>query len=78
MKKNWEILVQEGDDILSVRRLSDGEIFHVGGFYTIEGVTSPKIGPITKLWQSFEQMRIDVGRGGCHIDMPIHPVKLYI
>jgi hypothetical protein len=76
---NWVILTQDGDIITSVKRLSDGAVFTLGGYYCIEHPTgvaygSPT-GPITKLWASFEQMRIDVGRAGTHIDMPIIPVN---
>jgi hypothetical protein len=71
---NWKVLETDGYEILSVMRLSDKAVFKVGGYYTIDGTTDP-VGPIDKLWQSFEQMRLDVGRMGMHIDMPIHPVN---
>lgn len=47
--------------IYSVKRLPDGEIFTVGDKI---GIGTSPAGNITKIWVSFDQMRLDVGNLG--------------
>jgi len=60
---DWKIISQKDDEILSVKRVSDGEIFSVGDLIGFRP-DNKEIGKIDRLWQSFEQMRIDVGKLG--------------
>ena len=62
---DWEIIDYDNDSgkILSVQRLSDDEIFSIGD--TIGFVPDGEIiGVIDRLWKSYEQMRIDIGKLG--------------
>ena len=60
---DWDITDYDGEKILSVKRNSDGEIFSVGDTvgYKPDGKV---IGEIDRIWKSFEQMRMDVGKLG--------------
>jgi len=54
---------EEDWDVLSVKRLSDGEIFSVGDLIGLNP-DNKEVGKIDRIWPSFEQMRIDVGNLG--------------
>jgi len=73
---DWKIISYDNDKgkILSVERTSDGEIFSLGD--TIGYVPDGKeIGKIDRLWKSFEQMRIDVGKLGVVLNDEIMKIK---
>jgi hypothetical protein len=50
-------------EILSVKRTSDGEVFSVGDLIGLKP-GNREVGKIDRIWQSFEQMRIDIGNLG--------------
>ncbi len=72
IKSKWKEDIVE---IHSVKRKSDNEVFTIGDRIYLEGYSSnqtkihlqdirPLNGTITKIWTSFDQIRVDIGRLG--------------
>ncbi len=64
---DWTILTLDSDEIKSVRRTSDGEVFSIGDkvIYDFQKHNPEKaLGKIDRIWVSFEQLRIDIGNCG--------------
>jgi len=62
---DWAIIDYDNDSgkILSVKRISDGEVFSIGDEIGLRP-DNKSAGKIDRLWKSFDQMRIDVGSLG--------------
>jgi hypothetical protein len=58
---------ENSTEIHSVKRLKDDKIFTLGD--NLIDMLGHDFGKITKFWPSFEQLRVDIGRGGYHLGM---------